>query len=275
MSYSIVGEQILKFRKEKGLTQKELGEAIGVSSSAVSQWESGGTPDISLLPVLSDVLGVTVDALFGRTEARREDIEETVGKYIVSLPEEKRMERIVSLMRKAALYGCTASVADIVNFNGGDSEMFCIAKDGFAAAIMSGGQSFLSAAWCKDGSFTDLLPSGEDTVRLFSVLSSPNALALLSKLYGEAPKHRTAGVLAKLSGITQSEVEEILQQFALLKLIDVLELETEDGGTKAYAVNLNGSVVSLLAATRLAAAPSRAITIINDKRKLNEYNRLT
>ena len=60
MSYNIIGEQISKFRKTKGLTQRELGDAIGVSASAVSQWESGGTPDISLLPALSDVLGVTV-----------------------------------------------------------------------------------------------------------------------------------------------------------------------------------------------------------------------
>ena len=39
MNYSIIGEQIQKYRKEAKLTQKELGEALGVSSSAVSQWE--------------------------------------------------------------------------------------------------------------------------------------------------------------------------------------------------------------------------------------------
>ena len=38
MGYTIVGEQIQKFRKEKALTQRELGERIGVSGSAVSQW---------------------------------------------------------------------------------------------------------------------------------------------------------------------------------------------------------------------------------------------
>ena len=110
MSYSIVGEQIQKFRKERGLTQGELGEAIGVSSPAVSQWEGGGTPDISLLPALSDILGVTVDMLFGRTEARREDMEEVVGRYIASLQEDKRIERLISLMRKAMLTGCIDEV---------------------------------------------------------------------------------------------------------------------------------------------------------------------
>ena len=105
MSYNIIGEQIAKFRKSKGLTQRELGEAIGVSASAVSQWESGGTPDISLLPALSDVLGVTVDSLFGREKSRREDMGEAAGKYLSSLPTEKRLSEFISLARKAMITG--------------------------------------------------------------------------------------------------------------------------------------------------------------------------
>lgn len=269
MSYSIVGEQILKFRKEKGLTQRELGESIGVSSSAVSQWESGGTPDISLLPVLSDVLGVTVDALFGRCDARREDMEETVRKYIASLPEGKHVERIVSLMRETALYGCLDKVADIVDFNsihGSSGETILIAKDGFITAILSEGQSFLSAAWGGERDFAGLLSSGEDTVRLFDLLSSQNALTMLITLYSEAPRHRTVGVLAKLAGVVQSEAEEILRKFTEFKLAESLTLETEDGDTVAYAVNMNGAVIPLLAAAHLATTEAEGIRIINDKR---------
>lgn len=53
MNYTIIGEQIQKYRKAAQLTQKELGEALGISSSAVSRWETGGTPDISLLPAIA------------------------------------------------------------------------------------------------------------------------------------------------------------------------------------------------------------------------------
>lgn len=267
MGYSIVGEQILRFRKEKGLTQRELGEAIGVSSSAVSQWESGGTPDISLLPALSDILGVTVDALFGRTEARREDIEETVGKYIASLPEEKRLGWLIPFMRRAALAGCTDAVADVVDFDSRDSEMTCIDKDGFITAISSKGQWFLSAAWCEEGVFTDLLSCGGNVTRLFSVLSTSSALTMLSKLYSEAPRHRTVGVLAKLAGIAQGEAEEILRKFTELKLTEELELETENGSERVYAVNLNGAAVPLLVSARLATWQPSTIRIISDKRE--------
>lgn len=266
MSYSIVGDQILKYRKEKGLTQKELGEAIGVSSSAVSQWESGGTPDISLLPALSDILGVTVDALFGRTGIEREDMEETASKYIASLPEDKRFGQLIKLMRRTALAGCVDVLTDVVDFDNRDSEMTYIAKDGFVTAVLSEGQSFLSAGCCNEGVFSDLLSCGERATKLFSVLSSPNALTLLSKLYSETPKHRTVGVLAKLAGIEQTEAEEILQKLTLLDLTEQLELETENGSTKVYVVNPNGAAVSLLVSARLATAKSSTIKIISDKR---------
>lgn len=269
MSYTIVGEQIMKYRKEKGMTQRELGEAIGVSGSAVSQWESGGTPDISLLPALSDILGVTVDALFGRTEARREDLEETVGKYIASLPVEKRLGRLISLMRRAALTGCADGAEDIVNFDRHDSEMTYIAKDGFLMAILSEGQSFLSAARCEEGELNDLLSCGEEVARLFSTLSDPDALTMLSKLYSEAPRHRTVGALARLAGLEQAQAEDILRVFTELELTQELELETQDGVTKAYTVNLSGAAMPILVAARLAAAPSSGtgIKIIADKRK--------
>ncbi len=269
MSYSIIGEQILKFRKEKGLTQRELGELIGVSSSAVSQWESGGTPDISLLPALSDVLGVTVDALFGRCEVRREDMAETVRKYIASLPEEKRMEQTVSLMRETAVYACLDNVADIVDFNGvhgSPGEAVLITDDGYITAILSEGQSFLSAAWGGERGFADLLSSGEGAVGLFDLLSSQNALSMLTVLYGEAPGYCTVGVLSRLAGVEASEAEEILRKITALGLAEALALETEDGETVAYAVKMNGAVIPILTAARLASGQA-GIRLINDERK--------
>ena len=59
-----LGAFIAALRKEKGLTQRELSEMLSVSDKTVSHWERDETsPDISLLPVIADIFGITVDEL--------------------------------------------------------------------------------------------------------------------------------------------------------------------------------------------------------------------
>ena len=61
MNTYITAQTIKKLRENKSLTQAELAEKIGVSSKAVSKWEtSKGLPDISLIEPLCQALGVSV-----------------------------------------------------------------------------------------------------------------------------------------------------------------------------------------------------------------------
>ena len=61
MNTYITGATIKNLREAKGLTQLQLAETIGVSSKAVSKWETAkGLPDISLVEPLSKALGVSV-----------------------------------------------------------------------------------------------------------------------------------------------------------------------------------------------------------------------
>ena len=65
-----IGKRIAHFRKEKGLTQEELAQHMGISPQAVSKWENDQTcPDISALPKLARLFGVTVDELLEGKEA--------------------------------------------------------------------------------------------------------------------------------------------------------------------------------------------------------------
>ena len=63
------GQRFSRLRKQRGLTQEELGEKFGISGQAVSKWENDASmPDISILPELSDVLGVSLNELLGKEE---------------------------------------------------------------------------------------------------------------------------------------------------------------------------------------------------------------
>ena len=65
-----LNERIKKLRKEKGLTQSQLADKLGVTDKAVSKWEVGeANPDISLLVNLANIFDVSVDYLLtGKVE---------------------------------------------------------------------------------------------------------------------------------------------------------------------------------------------------------------
>ena len=64
MDQTRTGALIRRLRIRSGLTQKQLAGQINVSDKAVSKWECGnGSPDISLLPALAEVLGTDMQTL--------------------------------------------------------------------------------------------------------------------------------------------------------------------------------------------------------------------
>lgn len=74
-------EKLITLRKQKGLTQLELAEALNVSRQAISKWESGVTvPSIDNLKYLSDFYSVSVDYLIG---SREEDAGKTKKAFSV------------------------------------------------------------------------------------------------------------------------------------------------------------------------------------------------
>lgn len=65
-----IGENIRVLRLREGLTQEQVAQRLGVTYQAVSKWENGtNTPDISLLPEIASLFGVTIDALFSQDAA--------------------------------------------------------------------------------------------------------------------------------------------------------------------------------------------------------------
>ena len=66
-----IGSRIAKYRKAKGMTQEALANEMGISSQAVSKWETDAScPDISALPQLCKILGISTDELLtGKNDA--------------------------------------------------------------------------------------------------------------------------------------------------------------------------------------------------------------
>lgn len=59
-----LGDNILKLRKQKGLSQEQLGEQVNVTRQTISNWELGETnPNPEQLKLLSKVLNISIDEL--------------------------------------------------------------------------------------------------------------------------------------------------------------------------------------------------------------------
>jgi len=71
-----LGNNIRQLRRRDRKTQEQLAEALGVTSQAVSRWESGGSyPDMNLIPSIANFFGISIDALFGYEGARTRRID--------------------------------------------------------------------------------------------------------------------------------------------------------------------------------------------------------
>ena len=61
-----IAKKLIEKRKEKGITQENLANYIGVSKASVSKWEIGQSyPDILLLPQLATYFNISIDVLIG------------------------------------------------------------------------------------------------------------------------------------------------------------------------------------------------------------------
>ena len=75
METYITGPAIKRLREERGMTQSELGERIGVGDKAVYKWERGrGLPGISLIQPLAGTLGVSVIELMNGDRIRNQNV---------------------------------------------------------------------------------------------------------------------------------------------------------------------------------------------------------
>ena len=76
-----IGENILKMRKEKGITQEQLADVLCISAGAISKWEtSASIPDIAMLPKIAGFFGVSIDKIFGFALTESDTPEEIIKK---------------------------------------------------------------------------------------------------------------------------------------------------------------------------------------------------
>lgn len=143
-----IGAKISLLRKEKGITQKQLAEAIGVSPAAVSKWENAGAnPDVELLAPLARYFGTTTDILLD----------------FAAQPDERQVDQIAQDIRtkfrdqghRAGMEAC--------------KKIICIYPDNFylrvkLAGMVTAHMMFLKEAECTEENHLEFVRFGLKTI---------------------------------------------------------------------------------------------------------------
>ena len=104
MAKESFGNRLSKLRKEKGLTQNDIADKVGVTSQAVSKWENDqATPDIDILIKLSEIFEISLDELLGK---------ETQKTFLNPAPTKKEFDKMTLKIRVL-----DAEDGDTVNVN--------------------------------------------------------------------------------------------------------------------------------------------------------------
>ena len=102
-----VGSFIKELRKEKGVTQEQFAESLGVSGRTVSRWETGNNmPDISLLPEIAEFLEVSIPEIING-ERKSENMNEEIKEVAETLSDYASVEKETMLreIRKHSILG--------------------------------------------------------------------------------------------------------------------------------------------------------------------------
>ena len=88
-------------RKQRNLTQEQIAETLGVSCQAVSKWETNSSyPDITLLPIVADYFGVSVDYLIGHDTSKQFEEIDNACKLADNMFTENRYIEAVPVLRE-------------------------------------------------------------------------------------------------------------------------------------------------------------------------------
>lgn len=132
-----LGNNIRQLRRRDKRTQEQLAEALGVTSQAVSRWESGGSyPDMNLIPSIANFFGVSIDELFGYEGER-------IGRIEALAAEIDRMNHLNS-GKDVCITECIALARSaLVEFPGNERLMLSLASVLYKAAYVRYGECHL------------------------------------------------------------------------------------------------------------------------------------
>ncbi len=252
---SVIGEQIKKYRVEKGITQEQLGQLVGVTTQAVSRWERGGTPDAEILPALSKVLDVSIDALFGQEQ---QSMALTLARRLSQMSQQEayRYAFMICWAIEMGLVGNISIIDDFMQKFIGDSAIIndkkldyfakVIHDSGIANARISPDLQHFFLMLEPQGSLKEQLSDMEELRQVFAIFADEKLLRIILYIYSLPNVAIATSLISQNTGLDQKEVDRCMELLCRNNLATCGVIATTEGEINSYTFRRESFAVPLL-----------------------------
>jgi transcriptional regulator with XRE-family HTH domain len=241
------GEVVRAERTKKGLTQEKLGEMLGVSSQAVSKWETTGCyPDAELLVPLANALDVSLDTLFRNGQVTERD---TALMIFSLIRKEKAQEEAIPFELIRRLGWVTQSAChDVFEMTPAEDGMACHSDDGgFTEVSCEPYAPFFSVFPEPENGWGEAVGDGEEIRSVFAALAEPSVMKALIFLLSKKDRYLfESALLTKELSIAEDELETVMSGLEKLGVVSESPVVINGEARKLYYYNQNEKVIPLL-----------------------------
>jgi len=222
-----LSENIKKYRIRKDMTQEHLAQLLGVSSQAVSKWETTDTyPDGTLLVPLANALEVSLDKLLDNQQVYFSDVSQKIVKLVKEEPNEKQFDlvRLLGWQMQKGVFHC--QVEDDYNREELNCQKQFFGKSSYTAndfgftQISHGQAPFFSVFPEPECGWREVLGDGELERKVFECLASPETMKAVLYLYQKGDRYLfEAEVLVQECGIDEEKLSTVMEHLQYLGIV--------------------------------------------------------
>ncbi len=240
-----LAQNIKYYRQKRNMTQEKLAKALGVSSQAVSKWETSETyPDGALLVPLAQLLEVSLDTLFENGRIHFNDLSENIVQFLYDCPPEERFWQLYKLCLSQQVgiymsYSYEENLYRSENLQNRDLNLPSdfSTKEGFAWYSPSDPPFYAVFPQGKHG-YDAISQNPKKLQKLFSLLSNSDTLDALIYIHRHTGRFVfEAEILAKECGIGEERLDQVMEALLQLGIVrcDRLEIDGKER-TLYYAI---------------------------------------
>lgn len=237
MTYQF-GENLTKYRKRSGLTQGQLAAKLSVTPQAVSKWENGSLPDCELVPLIANVLGVSIDVLFGTAKERVEpDLEQLVTDKIHQTPESERADMMMQLCYSMLSAYNDHRLSKATYPQQLEQETYAEVKTDhdFGIARLNDDLKYFCFMKIPEDGVNSYVDASDRMVDLFETLSDADTINIICYL-GSAAKNRmqSLGTISSRIGIPIDKVQYVMDRLDRFGIVWRVSVEVDDKESIVY-----------------------------------------